>query len=171
MDLAVVLSAVIGAGLGALVMAGATRSRPLSSAPVSASDVLRREIGRARRYERRFVLIRLDSKAVAVEGPSVLEVVTPLLRDLDYAWAERSGVHVLLPEVGRDEGLRCLARLRKAVEFDEDRVRMAVFPDDTVTEGGLMLHLDGASALPAPTDLPSTGARLVGVDSDEPRAS
>ena len=171
MELAVVLAAVLGVVVGASAAVLTMRPRATDGVRSDAPDVLRREIERARRYERRFVLIRLDARATPLRGPSVLDAVTPLIRDLDYAWVERSGVHVLLPEVGRDEGLRCLERLRTAVEFDEGHYRIVVFPEDTVTAGGLMLHLDGASVLPGPTDLPGARHGRVAVDSDGTSAS
>lgn len=157
--LAVAAAAVIGLVVGVSV---GRRTARHTTAPVVGTGAserpVRREIERARRYERQFALIRLAAPGGGAPDTDddLLELVRPVLRGLDHAWVEPRGVHVLLPEVGRDEGEACIERLRSAIGADAlPDARLAVFPDDAVTEGALDLRLAGTEhQLPAAEDLP-----------------
>lgn len=150
---------VAGTLLGAVVLG---RRPDRADAPVEVPsagwDVLAHELERARRFERPFALVRI-ALPPAGERSSVTEEdlasVTHTVRGIDFVWAGDGGIDVLLPEVGRDEGERCVARLQTALPELARDVRVVAFPDDGVTRGALLARLgDSAAELPDATDLP-----------------
>lgn len=163
----IVAATIIGVAVGGIATAYLMRRSvvPVASPTITSAVVVRREIERARRYERQFALIRVESgtpdRADDFATDSTLEQIKPVLRALDYVWIERSGMHILLPEIGRAEAERCVSRLRDAVDGPVV-CRVAVFPDDAVTDGALALRLDGSDeSLPASHDLPIGSATIV----------
>lgn len=168
---AFVVGCIIGGCIAAATVAlrcraGSARRNDDLAVGIDASVLLRAEMERARRYGRRFVLVRIGPDALdrSRDRDAIVASVTPLLRGLDHCWFDDAGLHLLLPEVGRPAAGVCLDRLRDQVDgVDVADARVAVFPDDAVTIGALSLCLEGADeALPRGDELPTSihgGAR------------
>jgi hypothetical protein len=124
---------------------------------------LRRELNRSRRYERRFVVIRIDYVANGrglQEGDLSVRRARELsafLRNVDRVWTAEETVYLLLPESDRSMGEAFIARVRRDAPelLPEDRVGLAVFPDDGWTSGALLAALEGR-----PLVAPQAGPRL-----------
>ena len=112
------------------------------------------EIERSRRYDRPMSLMHIPRAAVDATAPpdrdddpfdeAAFEAVVGSLREIDFVWLGDDGAHVLLPECGRAEAGACLDRLAQvAATLDPSRVRLATFPDDGLTTGGLFAALSG----------------------------
>lgn len=118
-------------------------------------DALSLELERGRRFERPFVLVHLPAEAGQDRPEGEVSAVLGSLRGIDFGWVTDDGVDLLLPEVGRDEGEACIARLRELAPKLTTDARMAVFPEDGVTRGALLARLAGnMEALPGEADLP-----------------
>ena len=125
----IAMSAAAGWLAGALVWQGIAGRRDGAPRRVTPSfDALDHELERARRYERPFVLLQLGAS---------LGAVTPL-RAIDISWVDDGCVTILLPEMGRSEGMACLRRLAVATS---QPARLAVFPEDGLTRGALLAAL------------------------------
>jgi hypothetical protein len=112
--------------------------RPLPSTNGSnAWSALRREITRARRFGREFVLVRFE---LSGEGASLVSVVRPLIREIDELWVHDGSLYVLLPEANRDAGYAFVARLREVApgELLDARAALASFPADGLTSGAIL---------------------------------
>ena len=139
--------------LGFLIAAGSSRaahdpSRPWRGAARAGEggwDELRRELDRARRFNRSFSVVRIDGCEGAPEH--VLQGVSQLLRICDRAWASGGEVYVLMPETSPDAAISALARFSTADARFE--VRAVSFPADGSTSEALLDQLvakDGAHA-------------------------
>jgi hypothetical protein len=108
---------------------------------------LRRELDRSRRFEREFVLIRMER--IHRNGNGDVDLVRKLpgrLRSIDSVWGVRKQAFVLLPESDREVGFALLARLRReSPGLLPDDVRLAAFPADGLTGGALLELLDKPS--------------------------
>jgi hypothetical protein len=112
---------------------------------------LRRELARSRRYERRFVVIRVPCETEGASPASSGTVgrkareLSAFLRSVDRAWSAEAGVYLLLPESDRSMGEAFLARVRRQAPelLPEDGVAMAVFPEDGWTSGALIAAVEG----------------------------
>jgi hypothetical protein len=145
---------------------GRSRARA-GSAPAAVGrswDALGRELDRSRRFERRFVLMRIpasdaldpDGRTSARKG--VLGVLPMVLRSIDHAWTMEGSVMTVLPESNRDSAMALIARLRSTMPDPSalDEVQIAEFPEDGVTIGALVASL---RTTPAPGE--SAPVRLV----------
>lgn len=118
-------------------------------------DALSYELERGRRFERPFVLVHLPNLTGEERPEAEVSGVLASLRAIDFGWVTEQGVHLLLPEVGRDEGEACIKRLLEVAPDLAAHARMAVFPEDGVTRGALLARLAGnVESLPAEADLP-----------------
>jgi hypothetical protein len=119
---------------------------------------LRTELARARRHDRRFAIVGIpeglwapgvaDGDEKANRGLLVAATVQTLVRRPDRAWVDGRRLHVLLTDCDRQKGLAFLERARASMPqlFSDDRVRLAVFPDDGITSGALLSALEPAEA-------------------------
>lgn len=145
---------------------GRSRGRSVSPpGPAGRSwDALQRELDRSRRFERRFVLMRIPaSDALGPNGRTsarkgVLGVLPLVLRSIDQAWTIEGNVMAVLPESNRDSAMALIARLRSTMPDPSalDDVQIAAFPEDGVTIGALVASL---RTTPAPGE--SAPVRLV----------
>lgn len=164
----VLLSAFVGFVAGGAVVwrctgdhAGDGASAPPAAGPLQL-DALDHELERARRYERRFCILRLpvdhesSDAHLAEQGSSDFFAS---LRSIDVAWIDDDGVTILLPEVGRSEGETCVRRLHELAPGLAGDARLAVFPEDGLTRGALLEALASSpstarSAAPEPASRP-----------------
>jgi hypothetical protein len=123
-----------------------------------------RELSRSRRYERRFVLIRVSftepggngsapaSRSNARASAERLRRVGAFLRSVDRAWAAEDGIYVLLPETSREMGSAFLARMRQVAPevLPVRSVTLAAFPEDGLTSGALLAAVRGVPMAGAP---------------------
>jgi hypothetical protein len=100
-------------------------------------EPLRREITRARRFGREFVLIRFELNGAVA---SVMTEVRALIRGIDETWVHDGGLYVLLPEADRAAGEAFLARVRREApeELVTARAAIASFPTDGLTSGAIL---------------------------------
>jgi hypothetical protein len=132
------------AGLGLLIAAASRaahdHSRPWRGAARAGEggwDELRRELDRARRFNRSFAMARLDGGDVAPDH--VLDAVSQLIRVCDRAWASGGAVYVLMPETSSDDAISAIARL--AAPDAQLEVRAVSFPADGSTSEALLDQL------------------------------
>lgn len=111
-------------------------------------DAFRRELDRARRFERAFVLLRFPGVDVAAADGSTTALGTlgalPLMvRSIDQVLPIDGSVYVVLPETTLESAHQLIGRLRIAVPGDPalDRVEAVEFPGDGVTTGALVANL------------------------------
>jgi hypothetical protein len=144
---------VIGLMLVGLVTAfygGRMSSR--SQRPAGAShrswDAFRRELDRARRFERPFVLMRFPGIDVASADGSIpasgsLGALPLMVRSIDHVLPIDGSVYVVLPETGLESAQQLIGRLRIAIPGDPavDRVEAVEFPAGGVTTGALVANL------------------------------
>ena len=129
------------------------RSRARAEAPTGPAgrswDELRRELDRSRRFERRFVLMRipagdaLDPSGRTSAPKGVLGLLPVVLRSIDQAWTIEGNVMAVLPESTRDSAMALITRLRSTVPDPSvlDGIEIAEFPEDGVTIGALVANL------------------------------
>ena len=153
-----VCCALAGVVAGALWHRSRTQAMPEVTVHNADVDVLAQEMERARRYERPLALLWVDTS----EKDVPFAAVSSALRLIDHAWADDSGIRILLPEARRPEGEACISRLVEAAPgLEPADVRLAVFPDDGVTTGALFSQLvDEVELLPSRADLPVGAQRI-----------
>lgn len=129
---------------------------------------LRTELARSRRHDRKFTLVGVPDRVwcAPAEPPvinaeaalDVAQSVQSLVRRPDRAWADASMLHILLTDCDRDQGQAFLDRARIAMPqlFDDERVRLVVFPDDGITLGALVNGLADELAKVAPEPVPAS---------------
>ena len=108
-----------------------------------------RELDRARRFERSFVLLRAPLRAPSGDGGTVTEeartraLLSIVVRSIDHVWFDDRSVFVLLSESTRATATAAVARLGAAVPqiIALDAVEMAEFPEDGLTTGALLANL------------------------------
>jgi hypothetical protein len=111
-------------------------------------DAFRRELDRARRFERTFVLLRIPApEASGADGASggdgKLGALPLVLRSIDQVWAMDGSIYIVLPEATRDTAHQVMGRLRMAMPDEPalEQVHMVEFPKDGVTTGALVANL------------------------------
>ena len=147
---------VAGGAHGAVTLGGALRSRSVaeSSSLVRQSEAgwaaLNGELARSRRHDRRFAIVAVpgdlwvaagsDADHVVEAGLQAATAVQGLLRRPDVAWTDGSSLQVLLTDCDRQQADAFLERARASMPqlFADEKVRLAVFPDDGVTLGALL---------------------------------
>jgi hypothetical protein len=144
---------VIGLMLGGLVTAFyGGRMSGRSERPAGAShrswDAFRRELDRARRFERSFVLMRFPGVDMAsadgsTPAPGSLGALPLMVRSIDQVLPIDGSVYVVLPETGLESAQQLIGRLRTAIPGDPalDRVEAVEFPAGGVTTGALVANL------------------------------
>src|SRR5918992_100739 len=152
------LAGLLGAFYGGRVSGRADRPSPSMQ---RSWDAFRRELDRARRFERTFVLVRLPVRdATGSEGLGEVgarEVLPLLVRSIDQVWAMDGSIYMVLPEGTRATARELIARLRVAMPHEPalDLVEVVEFPHDGVTTGALVANLQpiDASEAAAPVRL------------------
>jgi hypothetical protein len=166
------------AGLAA-ARSSETQARSSAGHVESGWTALRTELARSRRHDRKFALVGVPDRVwlpteASGRNPDVpidlARSVQAFIRRPDRAWADASMLHIMLTDCDRRQGHAFLERARRAMPqlFDDDAVRLVVFPDDGITLGALVTGLVGgavAEEAAAGTDLVAEG-RL-----DEPAAA
>lgn len=109
-------------------------------------DAFRRELDRARRFERTFVLMRipaLETSSADSAGFGALGALPLVVRSIDQVWAMDGSIYVVLPESTRATADQLMARLRVAMPGESalDHVEVVEFPADGVTTGALVANL------------------------------
>lgn len=144
---------------GDIGMSSVTRHAELGWAALNA------ELARSRRHDRRFVLIGIPDEVwspagagpadKAQAGLSAAATVHGILRRPDRAWADGSLLHLLLTDCDREHARAFLERATVTMPqlFSDERVKMAVFPDNGITLGALLATLRADDA-----DLATEGA-------------
>lgn len=139
--------------------------------------VLVDEVNRSRRFGHHLSLVRVDCPEDTARW------VVGRLRSTDWAWRRRGATYLLLVETDRGGALELIER--QADHLPATAFRLAVFPDDAVTVGGLHAALHALEHSPGPSGAadaspPAPGAaeeqkdrnvRLVAIaasDDDEP---
>lgn len=154
----------VGMLAGAGVITAAVLLRRRQTALAAAWQHLVTELERARRYDRPFAVARLSSSSDTTDlllpsgGAS-----WPLgLRRTDHFWPVGPDLYVVLPEADRDAALRWVRRISDANEHSDVVIRLACFPADGQTAGGLLAALH---------DHPATAGRIRAVTGDARWAS
>jgi hypothetical protein len=139
------LAGLLGAFYGGRVSGRADRPAPSLQ---RSWDAFRRELDRARRFERTFVLVRIplrekmraDDFAVAIGAHGTLPL---LVRSIDQVWAMDDSIYMVLPESTRAMAHELIARLRVAMPSETalNHAEMVEFPHDGVTTGALVANL------------------------------
>jgi hypothetical protein len=111
-------------------------------------DAFRRELDRARRFERTFVLLRIPALEMTsadgvASGFGALGALPLVVRSIDQVWAIDGSIYVVLPESSHATAHQLMARLRIAMPGMPalDHVEMVEFPRDGVTTGSLVANL------------------------------
>ena len=108
----------------------------------SLSSVLARELERGRRHGREFAVVRValnDHRAVQdMAGRLRLHV-----RRIDTVCADDEAVYVVASETTRDGAELVLQRALGHARAHVDSTAIAVFPQDALTAGDLVAHLQG----------------------------
>ncbi len=130
---------------------------------------LRREIARARRFTRPFAIIRIKRRRNDDGWVAYGRALGSLVRSVDAMWEADDAVFLLLPESDRAAGERLVARLRHdAPELvPAEDVALAAFPEDGLTSGALLSHLEGEGRIAA---VPEREPVVGGVPFDAPVA-
>ena len=129
------------------------RAERLSTPPHRSWDAFRRELDRARRFERPFVLLRIPGVDVPPDGTAKtfagLGALPLMVRSIDHVLPIDGSLYVVLPEATRASAEQMIARLRIAIPGDPalDRVEAVEFPGDGLTTGALVANLRPISEL------------------------
>lgn len=112
---------------------------------------LRAELERSRRFAHSFALIRVSPRSAVPRGRAsgaTRADFAALVRGVDRTWVADGAVYLLLPESDVAAARALVGRLeRDAPELVlEADVRVAGFPDDALTGGGLLSALAGERA-------------------------
>jgi len=152
---------VLGTFLGALLV-GLRAVAPNLVQPVSVPTHLERrgwhafehELSRSRRYERPIALIKgpLPSPTEAPANLDVMADINKSLRSVDTAWIDGGALWILATEADHVVADQLVDRIVGATWMNRDEVRIASFPEDALTAGGLIALLQGDQ--PRPIQLP-----------------
>ena len=98
------------------------------------------ELSRARRYERPIALIRgpLPSPTEATAQLDVMADINKSLRTVDTAWIDGGALWILATEANRTMAGQLVDRIVTTTWLEAEDVRIASFPDDALTAGGLI---------------------------------
>jgi hypothetical protein len=154
--------AVAGASLivGFLSIRSAPASHYAALHAQSGWTALHAELARSRRYGRPFTLLSIPGDVWQPRGVRDAEKarlglatalsVQELLRTTDRAWADDDVLYVLLSECDSTQGRAFVERAKARVPYlmPADRLRLAAFPEDGVTVGGLLQALGDGSLTP-----------------------
>jgi hypothetical protein len=103
------------------------------------------ELSRARRYERPLALIRgpLPSPTEAAANLDVMADINKSLRNVDTAWIDGGSLWILATEADHQVAEQLVGRIVATTWMDSEQVRIASFPVDALTAGGLISLLQG----------------------------
>lgn len=139
------LAGLLGAFYGG--RASGRADRP-SDSPHPSWDTFRRELDRARRFERTFVLMRIPAlETTGADGGAprfgALGALPLVVRSIDQVWAVDGSIYVVLPESTVGTARELLGRLRIAMPDEPalERAELVEFPKDGVTAGALVANL------------------------------
>jgi hypothetical protein len=140
--LAVVCVGVVGAMLSARAL-GAGAGADIDTL----EDALAHELDRARRHRHSLALVRIapsPARGRTRGGDTDPRPARALgsVRAADRLWVDEDGLVALLPETDRDQAERAAGRLLDAAGTDDLHTAIAVFPDDGLTGGALLAHLE-----------------------------
>lgn len=130
--------------------------------PADAARALQLELERARRFERPLSLIRIRPQE-AIGGSAAPPGAERAwferrLRSVDRAWQQGADLLLMLPETTGDEAKSLIARLAEEVpELRGTAARVASFPDDGLTSGSLLAHLESPPARAAAASVRDVG--------------
>jgi hypothetical protein len=113
------------------------------------------ELERSRRHVRPMALVRITparhSQSRHGLDPAQVEDVS---RAVDAVWTDGRNVYLLMPETDRSALSLAIARLRGVLPVLEAAdLRVAVYPEDGITSGAIIAHLDAPEAAPRPADI------------------
>jgi hypothetical protein len=137
----------IGAFIGAMLLAVRSIAPSLGQPAVVPTHLERRgwhafehELSRARRYERPIALIRgpLPSPTEASAQLDVMADINKSLRTVDTAWIDGGALWMLATEADRSMAEQLVDRIVATTWLEREDVRIASFPDDALTAGGLI---------------------------------
>jgi hypothetical protein len=145
--LSIAVTLVVGILIGVTATIVVVR-RPTGDREADAWAGFIRELERARRYERPFVVARAPNSAARPDARGSHPHRPPdlPLRRTDEVWSVGADVYALLPEATPADAARWRQRLAATQAFAD--IRVASFPDDGLTTGALLSALG---------DLPATG--------------
>jgi hypothetical protein len=147
---------VAAGALGALFLIGALRGRTAidGATLIRQSEAgwaaLHAELARSRRHNRRFAILTIPrevwsapestTEAGIEAGLRAATSIHMLLRRPDRAWTDASRLHVLVTDCDRQQAWAFLQRARAALPllFADERVTLAIFPEDGTTLGALL---------------------------------
>jgi hypothetical protein len=109
-----------------------------------------RELARARRYERPIALIRgpLPSPTEATAHLDVMADINKSMRSVDTAWIDGGALWILATEADRNLAEQLVDRIVGTTWLEREDVRIASFPADALTAGGLISLLQGDERRP-----------------------
>jgi hypothetical protein len=98
------------------------------------------ELSRARRYERPIALIRgpLPSPTEATAQLDAMADINKSLRTVDTAWIDGGALWILATEADRGMAEQLVDRIVSTTWLEPEDVRIASFPADALTAGGLI---------------------------------
>jgi hypothetical protein len=133
--------------VGAMLIAGRSVAPSLGQPSVVPTHLERRgwhafehELSRARRYERPITLIRgpLPSPTEATAQLDVMADINKSLRTVDTAWIDGGALWILATEADRSMAEQLVDRIVSTTWLEPEDVRLASFPADALTAGGLI---------------------------------
>ena len=147
--IAAIIVAVVIVTVGAITLVDTNSRRQRTSRTAidrSVADEVGREVARARRTERPVALARYSllttSLADRIVSDKQLRVIQGALRTQDRAWLDCLDLFILMPESDRASAGAALSRLQAVFAPLKDvEPRLAIFPEDGSTVGGLMSAL------------------------------
>lgn len=122
-----------------------------------------RELARARRFDGRFALVRLDGANPSVDGDLIArrDRIAAVTRRIDRVWIDGADILLLLPEATTDAVDAAFERLRStvpdALQIDPG---IAIFPEHGITSGALIAAAYGAGVEGVPTPITTARAEL-----------
>jgi hypothetical protein len=140
--LALACGGVVGATLAARVSGG------MAGPEIETlEDALASELDRARRHRHSLALVRIARSSPSGRtggGHADAWSARPAaaVRAADRLWAVDDGLVALLPETTLDGAELAAGRLLDEAGRDDDQIAIAVFPEDGLTGGALLAHLE-----------------------------
>lgn len=122
-----------------------------------------RELARARRFDGRFALVRLDGGDNA-SGDDLIarrDRIATVTRRIDRVWIDGADILLLLPEATTDAVDAAFQRLRDTVpEALQVDPGIAIFPEHGITSGSLISAAYGAGIENVPTPITTARAEI-----------
>jgi hypothetical protein len=133
-------AAISACALGFAMGAAAVRRDRIDEPFAFPAAAVRRELNRARRYERHIALLRIKLPDFAATRTT--EELQASVRETDVVWMDGSSTYLFLPDTDSPGASILAERLREALaDLDGTTVTAAVFPDHGATFGALLQQL------------------------------